>query len=85
MFTSNLLFIVAIAICGPDIPEEKCSWIYANDLKRHWVYRPTKQACIEFAKNTLLEGKVLIGGDFAKVYCIRAQTFEQADTAIIRM
>jgi len=83
MFTSNLLFIVAIAICGPDIPEEKCSWIYANDLKRHWIYRPTKQACIDFAQKTLLDDAALQNGDYAKVYCIRAQTFQQAETFII--
>ena len=80
----NLLYIVAIATCYPDIPEDRCSHILAEDFDRFWVYRSTHKLCIEFAEDVIAERRLDETGRFAKVYCIRAEPFHRAKTSILR-
>lgn len=80
---SNLLYIVAIAICNPSIPVEKCSYVVADELKRYWYYRPNYDLCIEYANKIILSENLLKNNNHARVYCLKAETFNQARSEII--
>lgn len=81
---SNLLYILAIAICNPSIPVENCSWIVADDLKRYWFYRPSYELCIEYASDMISAENLLKPGDYARVYCLQAEAFQDAKSEIIQ-
>ena len=80
---SNLLYIVAVAICNSSIPVEKCSWIYADDMKRYWIYRPTYELCVEFGKQMIESEGLLKNDDYARIYCLRAEGFSQAKSEVV--
>ena len=80
----SLLYIVAVAVCNPSIPVDKCSWMYADDLKRYWIYRPTYELCVEFGKEMMRVERLLRSGDYARIYCLRAEGFSDAKSEVVQ-
>jgi hypothetical protein len=78
------LRIVAFAICSADVPEEQFSHTQAKSFHRHWVNRPNVDLCIEYAKEIIEEQGLIAGDDYAKIYCVKAETFAQSETSIVR-
>jgi len=79
-----MLYIVAIAICSLNIAEEECSHVVADRFVRYWYYRPTQELCLEYARDMIAATGLVEPDQYAKVYCVRAETFQEAETTIIR-
>lgn len=78
-----MLYIVAIAICGLEIPPEDCSNLTAGHLERHWIYRPSIELCVEYARDVIATSGLDLSGRYPKVFCMRAETFEEAHSIIL--
>jgi hypothetical protein len=72
------LFIVAIAICPVETPPDQCTRNLAPDFLTHWVYRPDRAACLQYAEGVLDELEFDPGSQRARVYCVRAESFSEA-------
>lgn len=80
---SNLLYIVAVAICPLDYAFE-CNRTMAPDFHTFWFYRPNLEECQKYGREML----EMMGFDAfthqARVYCVRAETFQDAESFDVR-
>jgi hypothetical protein len=79
-----MLYLVAIAICAQTVPGGECSYLSAHVV---WdtTYRPTLDACVHYANQTIASGQIDMSGKKARVYCIKAEAIQDAYSQILRL
>lgn len=78
-----MLYIVAIALCSVNVPHEDCNNVNAVHLERHWIYRPSLELCVDYARQVIATTDIDLEGRYPKVFCIRAETFDQAQWRVL--
>ena len=76
-----MLYLPVVFFCAMTVPEPECSHVTAHAVERPWVYRATLDECISFATEIAVRSDM--ADRYAKVYCIRAETYDQAHSEII--
>jgi len=82
LFGPNL-YLVAIAVCGQEIDPDRCGPWTTYDFHKFWVYRPSLDACASYADAMLETLEFDPVTQVARVYCVRAETFQDAHQFII--
>lgn len=74
-----MLYIVAIALCPIDYAYE-CNRTMSPDFRTFWFYRPNLEACERYGRQMLEQLDFDAATHQARIYCVRAETFDNAES-----
>jgi len=79
-----MLYLVVIMFCPVSVPADDCDNLRAVKIDHHWAYRPSVEACVEFATDLLIDESEPADGVYPKVFCPRTEAYTDAYSRVIR-